>query len=93
MSNVVWGNIEVGSSISQSIYIRNVGDDGVILSLSAENWIPVDAANYLQLTWDYDGSTIASGEVREVVLSLSAASSVSGIDSFSFDIVITGSAL
>ena len=93
MSNVVWGNIEVDSTIFQSIYIRNAGDDGVTLSLSAENWNPVDATNYLQLSWNYDGSTIASGEIREVILSLSAASSVSGIDSFSFDIVITGSAL
>ena len=93
MSNVVWGNIEVDSTIFQSIYIRNSGDDGVTLSLSAENWNPVDATNYLQLSWNYDGSTIASGEVREVILSLSAASSVNGIDSFSFDIVITGSAL
>ena len=93
MSNIVWGNIEVGSSISQSVYIRNAGDDGVTLSLSSENWNPVNAASYLQLTWDYDGSTIALGEVREVILSLTAAASVDGIDTFSFDIVITGSAL
>ena len=93
ISNVVWGNIETGSSIFQSIYIRNSGDDGVLLSLSAENWDPVSSTNYLQLTWNYDGSTIVPGEVREVVLTLTAAASVTGIDSFSFDIVITGSAL
>ncbi len=90
---VVWGNIETGSSISQSVYLRNSGDDGVLLILSAENWNPVASMNYLQLTWNYDGSTINPGEVREVILTLTAAPSVVGIDSFSFDIVITGSAL
>lgn len=93
MSDVVWGDIEVGSSASQTVYVENSGDDGVILSLSTENWSPGDASDYLQFSWDYDGSTIASGEVRGIVLTLSVASSVSGVDTFSFDIVITGSAL
>ena len=93
ISNVVWGDVEVGNSASQTIYVKNSGDDGVTLSMSTENWSTVDATNYLQLSWDYDGSTIASGEVRGIILTLSVASSVSGVDTFSFDIVITGSAL
>ena len=93
ISNVVWGSISVGGVKSQTIYVKNSGDDGVTLSLSADNWSPANAANYLQFSWDYDGSTIASGEVRGIVLTLSVASSVSGVDTFSFDIVITGSAL
>jgi len=93
ISNVVWGDVEVGSLASQTIYVENSGDDGVILSLSTENWSPGDATDYLQFSWDYDGSTIASGEVRGIILTLSVASSVSGVDSFSFDIVIMGSAL
>ena len=93
ISNVVWGDIEVGNSVSQTIYVKNTGDDGVTLSMSTENWSPVGGTSYLQLSWDYDGSTISSGEVRGIVLTLSVASSVSGVDTFSFDIVITGSAL
>jgi hypothetical protein len=73
--------------------VKNSGDDGVTLILSTENWSSVNAANYLQFSWDYDGSTISSGEIREIVITLSVASSVIGVDSFSFDIVITGSAL
>jgi hypothetical protein len=93
ISNVVWGDIEIGNSVSQTIYVKNSGDDGVILSLSTENWSPVDGTSYLQLSWDYDGNTISSGEVKGIILTLSVASSVSGFDTFSFDIVITGSAL
>ncbi len=93
ISNVVWGTIQVGNSHSQTIYVKNSGDDGVILILSTENWSPVGAMSYLQLSWDYDGGTIVSGEVRGIILTLNVASSVSGVDSFNFDIVITGSAL
>jgi hypothetical protein len=93
VSNVVWGDIEVGTSASNTIYVKNSGDDGVTLILSTENWSSVNASNYLQLSWDYDGSTISSGEVREIIMTLSVAAPVSGVDTFSFDIVITGSAL
>ncbi len=93
ISSVVWGNIEVGNSASQTIYVKNSGDDEVTLFLSTENWSSIDASNYLEFSWDYDGSTISSGEVRGIVMTLSVAFSVSGVDTFSFDIVITGSAL
>lgn len=93
ISNVVWGDIEVGNSVSQTIYVENSGDDSVTLILSTENWSPVDAASFLSFSWDYDGSIIASGESRGIVLTLNVAPSVSGVDTFNFDIVITGSAL
>jgi hypothetical protein len=75
------------------IYVKNSGDDGVTLILSTENWSPVGAASYLQLSWNYDGSIMAAGEVRAIVVTLSVAPSVSGVDNFNFDIVITGTAL
>ena len=92
ISSVGWGEIEAGSSKTRVVYVKNNGDDGVSLSLLTENWDPVGASNYLQLSWDYDGSTIVSGEVRQITLVLSVSSSAGGL-SFSFDIVIIGSAL
>ena len=93
ISSVGWGEIEAGSSKNRVVYVKNNGDDGVSLSLLTENWSPSGASNYLQLSWDYDGSTIVSGEVRQITLTLSVSPSASGIDGFSFDIVIIGSAL
>jgi hypothetical protein len=93
ITSVIWGEIEGGNSVSQTIYVKNSGDDSVTLILSTENWNSVDASNYLQFSWDYDGSTISSSEVREIVMTLSVDPSVSGVDTFTFDIVITGSAL
>lgn len=93
ISSVGWGEIEAGSSKTRVVYVKNNGDDGVSLSLLTENWNPSGASNYLQLSWDYNGSTIVSGEVRQITLTLSVSSSASGINGFSFDIVIIGSAL
>ncbi len=93
ISSVSWGAIEAGSSKVKVVYVKNNGDDGVSLSLLTENWSPSGANNYIQLTWDYDGGTIASGEVRQITLLLSVSINVSGIDGFNFDIVIIGSAL
>jgi hypothetical protein len=92
MTSVAWGLIEAGDSVNNTIYIRNSGDIDVSLSLATENWNPMTAADYLTLSWSYDGSVLSSGEVIEVTLRLSLSSSVSGIDSFSFDIVVMGSA-
>jgi hypothetical protein len=93
ISSVGWGEIEAGSSATRDIWVKNNGDDSVSLSLLTENWNPSGASNYIQLSWDYDGGTIVSGEVRQITLTLSVSSSASGIDGFSFDIVIIGSAL
>lgn len=92
LSSVVWGEIEAGASGVQVVYVHNSGEDGIFLSLYPDNWDPAEAANFLQLSWDYDGSVIGSGEVRQITLVLSVSSSISGIDSFNFDIVIIGSA-
>jgi len=92
LSSVGWGEIEAGSSKTRVVYVKNNGDDGVSLSLLTENWDPTGASNYLQLSWDYDGGIIVSGEVRQITLTLSVSPSSGGLN-FSFDIVIIGSAL
>ena len=50
------------------------------------NIIPMLAEN-----WDYDESSIVSGMVRELTLSLSVSSSIIDIETFDFDIIITAS--
>jgi hypothetical protein len=92
MTSVDWGSIEAGGSANRVVYIKNSGDSGVSLSLVTENWNPLSAADYLMLSWSYDGSALSPGAVIGVTLTLAVSSSANGIDSFSFDIVIVGSA-
>jgi hypothetical protein len=46
----------------------------------------------ITLDWDYDGTYLEVGEVRQVIFGLSVDSGIGSISSFSFVIVITGSA-
>ena len=93
LSSVAWGEIEAGSSVDRVIYVKNSGDEGVTLSLMTDNWSPNGVDNYMQLSWDYDGNTLGSGVVLEVTLTLAVSPSATGINNFSFDIIITGSAI
>jgi len=91
-SGVDWGEILVGSTITRIVYVKNNGDFEVALGLSTENWSPVEAMADITLDWDYDGTYLEVGEVRQVIFGLSVDSGIGSISSFSFVIVITGSA-
>jgi hypothetical protein len=72
------------------MYIQNNGDNDVTLSLTTEDWTPAGASEYLQLSWDYDGSPISPGEVIQITMVLDVSFSITGIDTFDFNIIITG---
>jgi len=91
VTSVNWGTVEPGSTNHVTVYIRNEGNAAETLSSTAENWNPSTASMYMSLTWDYGGQVIDVGEVVQVTLSLSVSASITGITSFSFDIVIVGS--
>jgi hypothetical protein len=65
-----------------------LGTGSVLLSLQSNNWNPSEANNYLSLSWDYDGSYIAPGEIRKIVLTLSASQDCPLYNSFQFDVTI-----
>ena len=90
-SSIDWGVIEPGATTNVTLYIRNEGNAAVTLSLTTANWDPSEASNFMTLEWDYDGRTLNPNEVIQVTLALSVSSSIEGITSFSFDIIITGS--
>lgn len=94
ITSIDWGSVEAGNSVQRTVYIKNSGNQNVTLDLTTENWTPLEAADYLQLSWDYVvGSIMAPGDVVEVTFTLTIDSAVNGIESFSFDIVIIATAL
>ena len=93
LTEVEWGSIEVGESVERVIYVMNSGDAEVVLSLLTDSWSPAAASDNMAVSWDYDGSTLRSGEVLEVVLSLDVDASIPVLGEFSFEIIIVGSAL
>lgn len=89
-SSINWGMLSPGGSTSFTIYVKNEGNVAMKLSLVAQNWNPTNAPSYMTLSWNREGQTVNSGSVLSATLTLSVSSSISGITSFSLNIIITG---
>lgn len=90
LNSITWGVLEPGGSQDSIIYIKNNGNSALTLFLNTEEWTPLNAADYLDLSWNYTGEALNPGESIEVVLTLSVSSAISGIESFTFNIIIVG---
>ena len=92
VSSIGWGIIEPNETKnSDPVYIKNEGNADITLTMETENWIPSEASDHISLSWDYiEGTTISPDGVVTVTFTLSVSSSIEGITSFSFDIIITG---
>jgi hypothetical protein len=88
VSTFDWGMVEPNATKSVTVYIRNEGNSMITLSMHTENWSPPNASSYIAMRWDYGGQMIAPNAVIPVTLTLSIASDIRGIHSFSFDIII-----
>lgn len=84
-----WGTISQGSVKNITIFIRNEGNAPSSLFLKATNWNPVNASDFLVLSWDYSNYLVYPRQTIKVLLTLAVASFVDGIDDFSFDLVIS----
>jgi hypothetical protein len=89
VSFIDWGMVEPGSMNNVTVYVRNEGNVAASISLTTDNWNPSNASDYLALSWNYDSRQLNPLEVAQVTLTLTVSSSVQGITSFSFDIIIS----
>ena len=89
ISFIDWGMVEPGSMNNVTVYVRNEGNVVASISLATKNWNPSNAFDYLILSWNYDGRQLNPLEVVQVTLTLTVSSSVQGITSFSFDIIVS----
>jgi hypothetical protein len=90
ITTIDWGTLDPGTTKSFSVYIRNEGSSALTLSMSASNWNPSTASNYLTLTWSYTGQTVNSNGYVQVIFTLAVSESITGISSFNFDINLVG---
>ncbi|MGA2387223.1 MAG: hypothetical protein ABSG33_11920 [Candidatus Bathyarchaeia archaeon] len=91
-TSINWGTLTPGTSVSQTVYIKNTGNTAETLSMTTSSWNPPTATSYLSLTWNDAGTVLAAGSVTPATLTLTVAANAGSLNSFSFDIVISGSA-
>jgi hypothetical protein len=88
VSTINWGVLTPGSAKNVTMFIRNEGNEVINLFLSTENWNPQNASRSMTLEWNYSGKTLKPHETVQLTLSLLVASNITGIKSFSFNIII-----
>lgn len=90
VSSINWGELQPGVAKNVTIYVKNEGSVKMKLSMTASNWSPTQASSYMTLSWNRENYVLNPGSVVSAVLTLSVSSSISGITSFSFDVIISG---
>lgn len=90
LSSLNWGTISPGATVTKTVYIKNTGNAQITLSMTTNNWNPTSANGPISIFWDKEGATLAPGQSTSAVITLRVSSSISGISSFSVNIVITG---
>jgi hypothetical protein len=89
VSSVNWGDIEAGTAQHVTFYLKNLGNQAVTLNLGTQNWSPSAAQSYIALSWNDNGTPLAPNTVRPVTITLTISPSITGITTFSFEIVVT----
>lgn len=86
-----WGILEPSQSKNCSLYIINRSNVPVLLSFTTDNWQPQKAADFITLTWTYNGAELPVNTSAQVTFTLTVSQAISGINNFSFDIIVIGS--
>ena len=91
LTHIDWGMVEADSTILYEGWLRNEGNVPVTVTLYTENWVPENTSDFMTLTWDCEGASVAVNEVVSCVFALEIYGNVMGITNFGFDIILVGS--
>lgn len=89
LTYIEWGNLYVGGSVTFTAYIKNLDDVQTSLSMETSNWNPVEASNYMDLSWNYMNQDIKPNEIIPVTWTLTVSPNIKNVKTFNFDIIIT----
>ncbi|MEM2108297.1 MAG: hypothetical protein QXL10_03325, partial [Candidatus Bathyarchaeia archaeon] len=89
LTQIDWGLLAPGENKSVACYVKSTSTMYTTLALSVGNWVPSLAGNYILVNWDCEGAVIAPGEVFAATVTLHVDSDIQGVDSFSFDIMLS----
>jgi hypothetical protein len=95
-----WGELSPGSSKNASFYLQSTSNVDVELGLNVTGWKPTGIENYLDISWDYNGTLLSPDHKPLLVtVNLEVSSSRDFIDyllennvtSFGFDLTMYAS--
>jgi hypothetical protein len=90
LGSLDWGDLSPGDSVNRTVYVKNTGNMEITLSMTTTNWSPANANGPLTLIWDKEGTKLSSGQGTFATLTLGVSESISGVTTFSVQILISG---
>ncbi len=88
-----WTAVNPGSFVTQQVYVVNKGTTDMTVSLSNGTWTPVEANEYLTLTWNLGTSTVVHpgvGNATLATLTLTADALYTNGTTFNGNVIISG---
>jgi hypothetical protein len=89
LNRIDWGLCYVAQAKSKMLYLKNIYTTNISLGLSAKDWVPENASDYISIDWDYRNQTIMPNEVLLAKLTLWVAANITGITNFSCNVTIS----
>jgi hypothetical protein len=89
-ASIDWGVLSPAENKTESIIVSNTAPVKLQLQVSTNSWNPSNASDYLSLTWNYSGSPVAAKASVPIALTLHVDPYISGIQNFTFNILISG---
>lgn len=91
ISSIDWGVLTPGSRREMRVFLRNEElNVQCYLCVWTENWIPIEGSACIFLSCAHNFGRIEVDETISTTLALKVASTIRGIEDFSFDIVFCG---
>jgi hypothetical protein len=90
VTSVDWGLLTPGQTGYLTLYVRNEGNQSIVLVERASNWKPSYGSRYLGFSWQASNLKIDAGKVVDTVQALHATLQAGMMSSFSFDIIFEG---
>ena len=88
-TTINWGHISPGDNSSVTLYLKSTSTIPAELTFSTENWQPSAAQQFFTLTWNYNHQPLNPGQVVPVTFTLRVSENVTGVTTFTFDLLIT----
>lgn len=93
VSAIDWGILSPGQTKNATIYVRNEGNEFLLLVEETTNWNPTSSSKYLHFSWSYQNRRIEAGKVSTLTQTLSASPDITGISLFTFNIMFKNAKL
>jgi len=89
VAEIQWGKLEPNENKTVRIYVKSIANVPSTLNMTTENWQPPETSTYITLSWNYNGIILNPNDVLPIDLTLMVSPEITGIATFSFDIIIS----